>query len=40
MLIPYVEEITGDHQCGFWRNRPTTDHIFCICQTLEKKMAI
>jgi len=27
----------GDHQCGFRRNRSTTDHIFCIRQTLEKK---
>jgi hypothetical protein len=36
-LIPYAEEITGDHQCGFQRNRSTTDHIFCIRQILEKK---
>jgi sorting nexin-29 len=36
-LIPYAEEIIGDHQCGFRRNRPTTDHIFCIRQILEKK---
>ena len=27
----------GDHQCGFRRNRSTTDHIFCILQILEKK---
>jgi len=26
-----------DHQCGFRRNRSTTDHIFCIRQILEKK---
>jgi len=26
----------GDHQCGFRRNRSTTDHIFCIRQILEK----
>ena len=26
-LIPYAEEIIGDHQCGFRRNRSTTDHI-------------
>jgi hypothetical protein len=25
--IPYAEEIIGDHQCGFRRNRSTTDHI-------------
>ena len=36
-LIPYAEEVTGDHQCGFQRNRSTTDHIFCIHQILEKK---
>ena len=36
-LIPYAEEIIGDHQCGFRRNGSTTDHIFCICQILEKK---
>jgi hypothetical protein len=31
------KEITGDHQCGFRRNRSPTDHIFCILQILEKK---
>jgi hypothetical protein len=36
-LIPYAEEIIGDHQCGFRCNRSTTDHIFCIRQLLEKK---
>jgi hypothetical protein len=36
-LTPYAEEIIGDHQCGFRRNRSTTDHIFSICQILEKK---
>jgi len=36
-LIPYAKEIIGDHQCGFQRNRLTVDHIFCICQILEKK---
>ena len=25
-LIPDAEEIIGDHQCGFRRNRSTTDH--------------
>jgi len=29
--------ILGDHQCGFQRNRSTTDHIFCIHQILENK---
>ena len=36
-LIPYAEEIIGDHQCGFRRNRSTSDHIFCIRQILDKK---
>jgi sorting nexin-29 len=36
-LTPYSEEIIGDHQCGFRRNKSTTDHIFCIRQILEKK---
>jgi len=35
-LAPYAEEITGNHQCGFRRNRSTTDHIFCLRQILEK----
>jgi len=37
MLTPYAEETNGDHQCGFRRNRSTTDHIFCIRQILQKK---
>jgi hypothetical protein len=36
-LTPYVNEIIGDHQCGFLRNRSTTDQIFYILQILEKK---
>ena len=36
-LTPYAEEVIGDHHCGFRCNRSTTDHIFCICQILEKK---
>jgi sorting nexin-29 len=36
-LIPYAEEIMEDHQCGFRRNRSTTDHIFCIRQKNKKK---
>jgi hypothetical protein len=36
-LGPYIDEIIGDHQCGFRRNRSTTDQIFCIRQILEKK---
>jgi hypothetical protein len=36
-LSPYIDEINEDHQCGFRRNRSTTDQIFCIRQILEKK---
>jgi hypothetical protein len=36
-LSPYINEIIGDHQCGFRRNRSTTGQIFCIRQILEKK---
>ena len=36
-LTPYAVEIIGIHQFGFWRNRSTTDHIFCIHQIHEKK---
>jgi hypothetical protein len=32
-----VDEIIGDHQCGFQHNRSTTDKIFYIWQILEKK---
>jgi hypothetical protein len=39
-LSPYIDEIIGDHQCGFRRNRSTTDQIFCIRQILEKKMRV
>jgi hypothetical protein len=34
----HSEEIIGDHQCGFQRNRSSTDHIFCIRHILEKKL--
>jgi hypothetical protein len=37
-LIPYADEIIGDHQCGFRRNRSTTNQIFYIRQILEKKL--
>jgi hypothetical protein len=36
-LTPYVNEIIGDHQRGFHRNRSTPDQIFYIRQILEKK---
>jgi hypothetical protein len=37
-LTPYAEETIGDHQCGFQRNRSTTDRISCVHQTLQKKL--
>jgi hypothetical protein len=36
-LTPYTGEITGNHECGFRRNRASTDHIFFIRKILEKK---
>jgi hypothetical protein len=39
-LIPYADRITGDHQCGFWRNRSTTDQFFYIHQILVKEVAV
>jgi hypothetical protein len=36
-LTLYVNEITGDHHCGFHHNRFTMDKIFYIRQILEKK---
>jgi hypothetical protein len=39
-LSSYIEEIIGDHQCGFRRKGSTTDEIFCIRQILEKKMGV
>jgi sorting nexin-29 len=36
-LIPYADEIIGDHQCRFQHNSSMTDQIFYIRQILEKK---
>jgi len=36
MSILYATEITEDKHCGFRLNRPTTDHIICIRQILQK----
>jgi hypothetical protein len=36
-LSSCADEIIGDHQCGFQRNRSATDHVFYIRQILEKK---
>jgi uncharacterized protein YbcI len=35
-LNPYAEEILGDYQCGFRRDRSTTDQIFALKNILEK----
>jgi hypothetical protein len=35
-LTPYTEEIIADYQCGFRRNRSTTDHMYCIRQIMVK----
>jgi hypothetical protein len=35
-LSPYIDEIIGNNQCGFGRNRSTNDQIFCTLQILEK----
>jgi hypothetical protein len=37
MLNQYINEIIGDHQCGFQLNRSATDQILRIRQILEKK---
>jgi hypothetical protein len=34
------KEITGNHQCGFRRNTPSTDQISCFPEIPEKKMAV
>jgi hypothetical protein len=39
-LTPYVNEIIGDHQCGFRRNRSIMDQIFYIRQILQKNGSI
>jgi hypothetical protein len=36
-LIPYADKITGNRQCGFRRNRSTTNQTFYIRQILENK---
>jgi hypothetical protein len=37
-LTSHVDEIIGELQCGFRRNRLTTDQIYCIRQTLQKRL--
>ena len=36
-MTSYVEEITGEYQCGFRRTRSIVDHTFSIRQILVKK---
>jgi Reverse transcriptase (RNA-dependent DNA polymerase). len=36
-MTPYANEIIGEYQCGFRRNRSTIDHKFSIRSILEKK---
>jgi hypothetical protein len=36
-ITPCADEIIGDHQCGFRRNRSTTNQSFYIRQILDKK---
>jgi hypothetical protein len=36
-LTPHADEIIGDHQCGFRRNRSTMDQIFYVRQILQKE---
>jgi hypothetical protein len=37
MLPVCAEDIIGEIQCGFRRNRSTTDHLFSIYDLLEKE---
>jgi hypothetical protein len=35
--LSYIDKIIWDHQCGIQHQQSTTDQIFCIHQTLERK---
>jgi hypothetical protein len=37
-LTPYAHKIAGNHTCEFQSNRSRTDHIFYVCQILDKKL--
>jgi len=36
MLSPYAEQIIGDYQCGFRRDRSTKDQMFALTSILGK----
>jgi hypothetical protein len=38
-LSPYIDEISGDHQCGFRCNRSTTYQIFAFIRYWRKNMS-
>jgi len=38
-LNPYAEEITEDHQCGFRRNRSTTESCILLSSNTSEKWA-
>jgi sorting nexin-29 len=35
-ISPFAENIIGNYQCGFWKNRSTINQIFTLRQILEK----
>ena len=35
-ISPFSQNIIGNYQCGFWKNRSTTNQIFTLRQILEK----
>jgi len=35
-ISPFAGNIIGNYQCGFWKNRSTTNQIFMLRQILEK----
>jgi hypothetical protein len=39
-LVPYADEIIGEHQCGYRCNRLTSNEIFYSQQILEKNGSI
>ena len=36
IISPFAENIIGNYQCGFWKNRSTINQIFTLRQILEK----